>query len=145
VSSAKGIAAETLIKQIYDNDPWQTNPYFKMKNIRRNQMVVVLALSLTGVVGPATAQSSGKFNQMAQELHLTETQKSQLAPILQEEKKQTEALKSNNSLGKRAKLQKYMQIQQHSHYQASQVLNEKQLAGLEEMQKEQRRQMMQNH
>jgi hypothetical protein len=118
-----------------------------MKIMRWNKMVVILALFLIGVAGHAAAQSSGKerFDQMAQELHLTDTQKSQLAPMLQEEKKQTEALKSNSSLGKRAKLQKYMQIQQHFHYQASQVLNEKQLAGLEEMQKEQRRQMMQNH
>jgi hypothetical protein len=118
-----------------------------MKILRWNQNLALIAILLFWANDSSIAEPSGKdrFNQMATELHLTDAQKAQLAPILQEQKKQTEALKSNSSMGKRAKLQKYMQIQQHFHYQASQVLNEKQLAGLEQMQKEQRRQMMENH
>jgi hypothetical protein len=118
-----------------------------MKILRWNQNLALIVILLFWANDSSIAEPSGKdrFNQMATELHLTDAQKAQLAPILQEQKKQTEALKSNSSMGKRAKLQKYMQIQQHFHYQASQVLNEKQLAGLEQMQKEQRRQMMENH
>jgi hypothetical protein len=118
-----------------------------MKIIRWNQNLAFLAILIFWAIDSSTAEPSSKerFNQMATQLHLTDAQKAQLAPILQEEKKQTEALKSNSSMGRRAKLQKYMQIQQHFHYQASQVLNEKQLAGLEQMQKEERRQMMESH
>ena len=118
-----------------------------MKIIRWNQSLALIAILLFWAIDSSTAEPSAKdrFNQMATELHLTDAQKVQLAPILEEQKKQTEALKSNGSMGKRAKLQKYMQIQQHFHFQASQILNEKQLAGLEQMQKEQRMQMMENH
>jgi hypothetical protein len=118
-----------------------------MKTDSWNLKLAFLAIFLFySTIANSPAQSSqDRFNKMAAELHLTDKQKVQLAPILQQEKQQTEALKSNSSMGKREKLRQYMQIQQHFHYQASQVLNEKQLAGLEQMQKQQRQQMMEKH
>jgi hypothetical protein len=117
-----------------------------MKTYSWNHKLALLAIFLFGSVPHAPAQSSqDQFNKMATELHLSDKQKFQLAPILQEEKQKTEALKSNGSLSKRQKLRQYMDIQQHFHYQASQVLSENQLSKLEEMQKQQRQQMMEKH
>lgn len=114
--------------------------------INRGIHQLLLALFLFGTAINSPGQSSqGAFNKIAAELHLTDKQKVQLAPILQEEKEQTKALKANNSLGKRQKLKQYMQIQDHFHYQASQVLNESQLAKLEQMQKEHRREMLEKN
>jgi hypothetical protein len=108
--------------------------------------LALAAIFLFATVANSPAQAAQeKFDKMAAELHLSDKQKMQLAPILQEEKQQTAALKANGSLGKRQKLRQYMDIQQHFHYQAAQVLDEKQLSKLEQMQKQQRQEMLEKH
>ncbi len=73
------------------------------------------------------------FDRMAQQLNLTEQQKSQIQPILQAQHQQMGALRSDTSLTAEQKRQRAKQIREQTHSQIQAILTPEQQKQLEEM------------
>jgi Spy/CpxP family protein refolding chaperone len=80
--------------------------------------------------------------ELSKKLQLTDQQKKQLAPIVEQRDKEIKALKSNTSMGKLQKLRKAEEIQANFRSKAAQFLNSDQVKKLDELQAERRARLM---
>ena len=112
----------------------------------QNQLAFPLAfiVLLLGIAFPAFAQMGAELQiaELSKKLELTDQQKNQLTPIIEERNKQAKALKANTSLGKLQKLRKASEIQENFRNQASKYLNPEQQKKLEALQAERRAKLM---
>jgi len=80
---------------------------------------------------PPTAEQ--RLQRMTQQLNLSEAQQQQIKPILENESKQTQALREDSSLSQQDRMTKMMAIRQDSASQIKPILNADQLKQYEEM------------
>jgi protein CpxP len=115
-----------------------------MKAQNKLRFPVVLAALLFGIVFSAFAQMGAELQmaELSQKLQLTDQQKKQLIPIVEERDKQAKALKADTSSGKLQKLRKASEIQENFRNQASKYLNPEQQKKLEALQAERRAKLM---
>jgi hypothetical protein len=115
-----------------------------MKAQNKLRSPFVLAALLIGIAFPAFAQMAAglQIAELSQKLELTDQQKKQLTPIVEERDKQAKALKADTSLGKLQKLRKASEIQENFRSQASKYLNPDQQKKLEALQAERRAKLM---
>jgi hypothetical protein len=110
----------------------------KAKNVFRPS-IVITALFFS-ILFPAVAQTGAELNMavLSKKLQLTDQQKKQLAPIVEQRDKEIKALKAETSLGKLQKLRKAEEIQTSFRDQAAKILNPDQIKKLDELQAERR-------
>jgi periplasmic protein CpxP/Spy len=101
--------------------------------------IVITALFFS-ILFPAVAQTGVELNMavLSKKLQLTDQQKKQLAPIVEQRDKEIKALKADTSLGKLQKLRKAEEIQTSFRDQAAKILNPDQIKKLDELQAERR-------
>ena len=116
-----------------------------MKSNYRFKFFVIAALFF-GIVFPALAQIGPELQmaELSKKLQLTDQQKKELTPIVEERDKQVKALKADSSTGKLQKLRKASEIQENFRNQAAKHLNPEQVKKLEALQAERREKLM-NH
>jgi hypothetical protein len=116
----------------------------RMKAQSKLRFSLVFAALLFGIVFPALAQTAAglQITELSQKLQLTDQQKTQLTPIVEERDKQAKALKADTSMGKLQKLRKASEIQENFRNQASKYLNPDQQKKLEALQAERRAKLM---
>jgi hypothetical protein len=104
-----------------------------MKTRSQLTFPIVFVALLFGIVFPALAQMGTELQiaELSQKLQLTDQQKKQLTPIVEERDKQAKALKADTSAGKLQKLRKASEIQENFRNQASKYLNPEQQKKLE--------------
>jgi periplasmic protein CpxP/Spy len=112
----------------------------------QNQLTfpLVLIALLFGIAFSAFAQVGAELQiaELSKKLELTDQQKKQLTPIIEERDKQVKALKADTSSGKLQKLRKASEIQENFRNQASKYLNPDQQKKLEALQAERRAKLM---
>jgi hypothetical protein len=115
-----------------------------MKAQNKLRSPLLLAAFLIGIAFPTFAQMGAglQIAELSQKLELTDQQKKQLTPIVEERDKQAKALKADTSLGKLQKLRKASEIQDNFRNQASKYLNPDQQKKLEALQAERRAKLM---
>jgi periplasmic protein CpxP/Spy len=116
-----------------------------MKSNYRFKFFVIAALFF-GILFPALAQIGPELQmaELSKKLQLTDQQKKELTPIVEERDKQVKALKADTSTGKLQKLRKASGIQENFRNQAAKHLNPEQVKKLEALQAERREKLM-NH
>jgi Spy/CpxP family protein refolding chaperone len=77
-----------------------------------------------------------RLNHMSQELNLTDDQKEKLKPVLEDEMKQIQAVRQDNSLSRDQRREKVMQIHQSTKPQIEAVLTPEQKEKLNKMHEE---------
>src|SRR5579885_838453 len=101
-------------------------------------LVAVLALLVSGAAiwaqtgsensSPSQEQHARRgrrgagFERMAQALNLTDEQKSQIQPILQQQRQKLEALRNDNSLSQEQKREQFQQIREQTRSQINAIL-----------------------
>ena len=110
----------------------------KTKNAFRPS--VVLAALFFSILFPAFAQTGAELNMavLSKKLQLTDQQKKQLAPVVEQRDKEIKALKADTSMGKLQKLRKAEEIQTSFRDQAAKILNPDQIKKLDQLQAERR-------
>jgi hypothetical protein len=116
----------------------------RMKAQNKLAFPLVFIALLFGIAFPALAQMAAELQiaELSQKLQLTDQQKKQLTPIIEERNKQAKALKADTSSGKLQKLRKASEIQENFRTQASKYLNPEQQKKLEALQAERRAKLM---
>jgi periplasmic protein CpxP/Spy len=116
-----------------------------MKSNYRFKFFVIAALFF-GILFPALAQIGPELQmaELSKKLQLTDQQKKELTPIVEERDKQVKALKADTSTGKLQKLRKASGIQENFRNQAAKHLSPEQVKKLEALQAERREKLM-NH
>ncbi len=116
----------------------------KMKANNRFRFSVLFAGLLFGIVFPALAQIGPELQmaELSKKLQLTDQQKKELTPIVEQRDKQIKALKADTSMGKLQKLRKASELQQNFRDQAAKHLNPDQVKKLEALQAERRAKLM---
>src|SRR6202047_2884772 len=114
----------------------KANPIFKSP--------VVFAVLFFGMVFSALAQVGPELQmaELSKKLELTDQQKKDLTPIVEQRDKQAKALKADTSMGKLQKLHKAMEIQANFKEKAAKYLNADQAKKLEALQAERRAKVM---
>jgi periplasmic protein CpxP/Spy len=112
----------------------------KMKANNRFSFYIVLAGLIFGILFPAFAQIGPELQmaELSKKLQLSDQQKKELTPIVEERDKQIKALKADTSMGKLQKLRKVSEIQTNFHDEAAKHLNADQVKKLEALQAERR-------
>jgi hypothetical protein len=118
-----------------------------MKRMKANPIFrpsAVFATLLFGIVFSALAQVGPELQmaELSKKLELTDQQKKDLLPFVEQRDKQIKALKADTSMGKLQKLRKASEIQENFRNQAAKVLNPEQVKKLEALQAERRAKMM---
>jgi hypothetical protein len=103
--------------------------------------IFLAGLMLFGIGFSAFAQQL-QMAELSTKLHLTDQQKKELTPIVQERDKKIKALEADTSTGKLQKLRKAAEIQQGFRDQAAKYLNADQVKKLEALQSERRAKLM---
>ncbi len=80
----------------------------------------------------------GGFERMAQALNLTEEQKSQIQPILQQQRQKLEALRNDNSLSQQQKREQFQQIREQTRSQINAILTPDQQQKMQQMEQQMR-------
>jgi hypothetical protein len=108
-------------------------------------MAVIAALFFS-ILFPALAQTGSELNMavLSKKLQLTDQQKKQLAPVVEQRDKEIKALKADTSMGKLQKLRKAQEIQTNFRSQAAKFLNPDQIKKLDELQAERRAKLLGN-
>ena len=108
-----------------------------------NPSILIVTL-LFGTVLPALAQVGPELQaaELSKKFQLTEQQKKELAPVVEQRDKEIKALKANISMGKLQKLRKAEEIQANFRNQAAKSLNADQLKKLDALQAERRSKLM---
>jgi protein CpxP len=116
-----------------------------MKSNERFKFFVIAAFFF-GIVFPALAQMGPELQmaELSKKLQLTDQQKKELTPIVEERDKQVKALKADTSAGKLQKLRKASEIQENFRNQAAKYLSPEQVKKLRALQAERREKLM-NH
>src|ERR1700720_2351337 len=114
-----------------------------MKSNYRFKFFVIAALFF-GIVFPALAQIGPELQmaELSKKLQLTDQQKKELTPIVEERDKKIKALKADTSMGKLQKVRKASEIQDNFREQAAKHLNADQVKKLEALQAERRAKLM---
>jgi protein CpxP len=114
-----------------------------MKSTYRFKFFVIAALFF-GIVFPALAQIGPELQmaELSKKLQLTDQQKKELTPIVEERDKRVKALKADTSTGKLQKLRKASEIQENFKSQAAKHLSSEQVKKLEALQAERREKLM---
>src|ERR1700724_3759729 len=104
----------------------------------------VIAAILISTVFPALAQWGPELQiaELSKKLQLTDQQKKELTPIVEERDKKIKALKADTSMGKLQKVRKASEIQDNFREQAAKHLNADQVKKLEALQAERRAKLM---
>ena len=107
---------------------------------------VVFAVLFFGIVFSALAQVGPELQmaELSKKLELTDQQKKDLTPIVEQRDKQAKALKADTSMGKLQKLHKAMEIQANFKEKAAKYLNADQVKKLEALQAERRAKLMEH-
>jgi periplasmic protein CpxP/Spy len=115
-----------------------------MKTQNKLKSPFVFAALLLGIAFSALAQVGAELQiaELSKKLELTDQQKKQLTPIIEERDKEVKALKADTSSGKLQKLRKASEIQENFRNQASKYLNPEQQKKLEALQAERRAKLM---
>ena len=110
----------------------------KTKNIFKPS--VVIAALFFGILFSALAQIGPELQmaELSKKLELTDQQKKQLAPVVEQRDKEIKALRADTSMGKLEKLRKAQEIQSGFRNGAAKVLNPDQLKKLDALQAERR-------
>jgi hypothetical protein len=105
---------------------------------------VVIAALFFSILFPALAQTGPELNmaELSKKLQLTDQQKKELAPFVEQRDKEIKALKADTSMGKLQKLRKAQEIQTNFRGQAAKILNPDQLKKLDALQAERRAKLM---
>jgi len=103
--------------------------------------IFLAGLMLFGIVFSTFAQEL-QMAELSKKLQLTDQQKKELTPIVQERDKKIKALKADTSTGKLQKLRKASEIQDNFRDQAAKHLNADQVKKLEALQAERRAKLM---
>jgi hypothetical protein len=111
---------------------------------RSARFSVVFAGLLFGILFHALAQVGAELQmaELSKKLELTDQQKKDLTPIVEQRDKQIKALKADTSMGKLQKLHKALEIQANFKDQAAKYLNADQVKKLEALQAERRAKLM---
>ena len=80
--------------------------------------------------------------ELSRKLQLTEPQKNELAPVVEQRDKEIKALRADTSMGKLQKLRKAQEIQANFRNQAARSLNADQVKKLDALQAERRSKLM---
>ena len=83
--------------------------------------------------GRRAMQPGQRLERLSKELKLTDEQKAQLKPILEDEQKQFEALRNDDTLSREERWSKMQEIRQSSHERMNSVLTSDQQAKLKKM------------
>jgi hypothetical protein len=112
----------------------------RVKTKNRFRISVVAAALLCGIVLPALAQVGPELQlaELTKKLQLTDQQRTELTPIIEERDKEIQALKADTSMGKLQKLRKVSEIQTSFRDHAAGHLNADQVKKLEALQAERR-------
>ena len=113
-------------------------------------MVAVLVLGQAAFAGQYEGPSrdrggrramdpGARLEQLSKELKLTEEQKAQLQPILEDEQKQFQALRDDNTLTREERRAKFQEIRKSTQERMSSVLTSDQQAKLQKMNENRRR------
>jgi protein CpxP len=116
----------------------------RMKANKIFRLYVVFAGLFFGLVFHAPAQIGAELQmaELSKKLELTDQQKKDLTPIVEQRDKQAKALKADTSMGKLQKLHKAMEIQANFKEKAAKYLNADQVKKLEALQAERRAKLM---
>ena len=112
----------------------------QMKTKYVSRMPVVIAALFFSILVPALAQIGPELQlaDLSKKLQLTEQQKKELTPAIEQRDKEIKALRDNTSMSKLQKLRKAQEIQGNFRNQAAKVLNPQQLQKLDALQAERR-------
>jgi hypothetical protein len=112
----------------------------KVKTKKRFRVSFVAAVLLCGIVFPALAQNvpALQMAELSKKLQLTDQQRKELTPIVEERDKEIKALKADTSMGKLQKLRRVSEIQTSFRDHAAEHLNADQVKKLEALQAERR-------
>jgi periplasmic protein CpxP/Spy len=115
-----------------------------MKANNTFQFCILFAGLLFGVVFPAPAQVGPELQmaELSKKLQLTDQQKKELTPIVEQRDQKIKALKADTSTSKLQKLRKASEIQDNFRDQAAKHLNADQVKKLEALQAERRAKLM---
>ncbi|MBV9297455.1 MAG: hypothetical protein JO066_00615 [Verrucomicrobia bacterium] len=99
---------------------------------------------LFGMFSPALAQSGPELQmvELSKKLQLTDKQKKELMPIVEERDKKIKALEADTSMGKLQKIRKASEIQDSFREQAAKYLSAEQVKKLEALQAQRRAKLM---
>jgi hypothetical protein len=116
----------------------------KMKASNTFRFSTLFAGLFFGIAFTALAQIGPELQmaELSKKLQLTEQQKKELAPIIEQRDGQIKALKANTSMGKLQKLRKAEGIQESFKNQSAKVLNPDQVKKLETLQAQRRAKLM---
>jgi hypothetical protein len=105
---------------------------------------VIIAALFFSILFPALAQNGPELQlaELSKKLQLTDQQKKELAPVVEQRDKEIKALKADTSMGKLQKLRKAAEIQTNFRNQAAKILNPDQVKKLDELQAERRARLM---
>ena len=105
---------------------------------------ILIATLLFGIVLPALAQVGPELQaaELSKKFQLTEQQKKELAPVVEQRDKEIKALRANTSMGKLLKLRKAEEIQANFRNQAAKFLHADQVKKLDALQAERRSKLM---
>jgi Spy/CpxP family protein refolding chaperone len=106
--------------------------------IRSLFLATFLAFSLAAQRPERNAEPGQRLQRMASELNLTEDQKAQIKPILEEEAPKLKAIREDASLDRRAKMEKARDVMQDTSARIQPILTEDQKAKAADMRKEAR-------
>jgi uncharacterized membrane protein YhiD involved in acid resistance len=119
------------------------NKMINGKNTSAWRFPLLAAGLLLALVLPVLAQIGVlTLAELTKQLHLTDQQKKELAPVVEERNKKIEALKADTSATKLQKLRKAREIQSDFTSEASKHLNADQVKKLEAIQAERRSQIL---
>ena len=113
----------------------------KMKANNTFKSSIFFAGLLFGIVFSAFAQEL-QMAELSKKLQLTDQQKKELTPIVEQRDKKIKALKADTSMGKLQKVRKASEIQDNFREQAAKHLNADQVKKLEALQAERRAKLM---
>jgi hypothetical protein len=115
-----------------------------MKTNKLFRLSIVFAGLLFGIMYHGLAQVSAELSmvELGKKLQLTDQQKTQLTPIVEQRDTQVKALRADTSMGKLQKLHKAVQLQTDFKNQAAKYLNADQVKKLEALQAERRAKLM---
>jgi protein CpxP len=111
-----------------------------MKTKKVFKLSVVITSLFFCTLFPALAQMGPELQmaELSKKLQLTDQQKKDLAPIVEQRDKEIKALRADTSMGKLQKLRKATEIQTNFRSRASKFLNPDQVKKLDELQAERR-------
>jgi Spy/CpxP family protein refolding chaperone len=105
------------------------------------RLIVLAALSFSVFAQRPQGANGDRLQRMAQELNLTEDQKSQIKAILEEERPKMQALRDENKANRRETMEKAREIQRATNERIKPILTPEQQTKLDQIREDRREKM----